>query len=128
MSFCSNSYNLKFCFSSVYWRTFGYTIFLVFLLVCTRINQKVSRRVRKPHTAVHVRSMDFPNLVIKLVAIVPVLCWWSLQRRVLLETGDVWIHSLCCSNKVCDASTMYCLMPVLNQERWLICSSVFPMK
>jgi hypothetical protein len=38
--------------------------FLFFLLVCTRINRKVFQRVSKPHTFVHVRSMDFPNLVL----------------------------------------------------------------
>jgi hypothetical protein len=40
------------------------TYFLFFLLVCTRINRKVR----------NVRSMDFPNLVQTLVAIVLVLC------------------------------------------------------
>lgn len=51
--------------------------FLFFRLVRTRICQKVFRRVSRPHKAVHVRSMDFPNLVHTLVAIVPVPCWWS---------------------------------------------------
>jgi hypothetical protein len=37
--------------------------FLFFLLVCTRINRKVFKRVSKLHAVVHVRSMDFPNLV-----------------------------------------------------------------
>jgi hypothetical protein len=32
--------------------------FLYFLVVCTRINLKVFQRVSKPHTVVHVRSMD----------------------------------------------------------------------
>jgi hypothetical protein len=35
--------------------------FLFFLLVCTRF-------IRKPHSVVHVRSMDFSNLVHTLVA------------------------------------------------------------
>jgi hypothetical protein len=42
--------------------------FLFFLLVCTRINRKVFQRVSKPHTVIHVRSVDFPNLVHKLAA------------------------------------------------------------
>jgi hypothetical protein len=42
--------------------------FLFFLLVCTRINRKVLRRVSKPHTVVHLRSIDFPNLVHTIVA------------------------------------------------------------
>jgi hypothetical protein len=42
--------------------------FLFFLLVCTRINWKVFQRVSNPHTVVHLRSMDFPNLVHTLVA------------------------------------------------------------
>jgi hypothetical protein len=44
--------------------------FLFSLLVCTRINRKVVQCVGKPHTVVHVRSMDFPNLVHTFVAIV----------------------------------------------------------
>jgi hypothetical protein len=42
--------------------------FLFFLLVCTRIKRKVFQRVSKLHTVVHVRSMDFPNLVHTLIA------------------------------------------------------------
>jgi hypothetical protein len=42
--------------------------FLFFLLVCTRINRKVFHRVSKLHTVVHVRNMDFPNLVHTLIA------------------------------------------------------------
>jgi hypothetical protein len=37
--------------------------FLLFFLVCTRINRKVFQCVSKPDTVVHVRSMNFPNLV-----------------------------------------------------------------
>jgi hypothetical protein len=41
--------------------------FFIFLLVCTRIIQKVFQRVCKLHTVVHVRSMDFLNLVHTLI-------------------------------------------------------------
>jgi hypothetical protein len=41
--------------------------FLSFLPVCTRINRKVFQRVSKLHTVVHVRSMDFSNLVHTLI-------------------------------------------------------------
>jgi hypothetical protein len=47
---------------------FNIQYFLFFLLVCTRINRKVFQRVSKPHTVLHVRSMDFSNLVHTLVA------------------------------------------------------------
>jgi len=40
-------------------------LFLLCSLVCRRINLKVYRRVSIPHRTVHVRSMDFPNLVHK---------------------------------------------------------------
>ena len=116
----NNSYILTFCFSSLYWRAFGYTIFLDFPSIEYRNESEGFPTLSKPHTAIHVRNMDFPNLVLTLVAIVPVICRWSIQRRVTPETGDVWIHSLCLSNKVCNAATIYCLMPILNRERWWI--------
>jgi hypothetical protein len=53
--------------------------FLFFLLVCTRINRKVFQRVSKPHTVIHVRSMDFSNLVHTLVAMS--LCFVDSQCK-----------------------------------------------
>ena len=72
----NNSYNITFTFSSVFWSLCDTQYFWFFLLVCTKIDQKVFRRMRKPHTVVHARSMDFPNLDFTIVAIVPVVCWW----------------------------------------------------
>ena len=35
---------------------------------------------------------------------------------------DVWIHSFCWSNKVCNAATIYGLMPILNriESYWIV--------
>jgi hypothetical protein len=44
--------------------------FLFFLLVCTRINRKVFQGLSKLHTVVHVRSMDFSNLIHTLITTV----------------------------------------------------------
>jgi hypothetical protein len=41
--------------------------FMFFFLVCTRINRKVFQCVSKPDTVVHMRSIDFPNLVHTLI-------------------------------------------------------------
>jgi hypothetical protein len=40
----------------------------IFFAFSSRINRKVFQRVSKPHKVVHLRSMDFPNLVHTLVA------------------------------------------------------------
>jgi hypothetical protein len=52
-------------FNRVYWRAFECTIFFVFPSSVYTFFQRVS----KLHRLVHVRSMDFPNLVDTLVAI-----------------------------------------------------------
>ena len=61
----SKVFVFKFCLSKCFW----IHNFLFFHLVCTQIHHKVFRRVSRPHTPVHVQSMDFPNLVHTLVAI-----------------------------------------------------------
>jgi hypothetical protein len=58
--------------------------FLFFLLVFIRINRKVFQRVSKPHRVVHLRSMDFPNLVHTLVAIS--LCF----VKVITKASRTW--------------------------------------
>lgn len=45
--------------------------------------------------AVHVRNIDFPNSVNTLVAIVLMLCSWSLQKRVAPESSNVWNRIAC---------------------------------
>ena len=65
---CNATQRKCLCLNFDYRSAFGYTIFLFFHLLHTQIHQ-VFRRVSRPHTAVHVQSMDFPNLVHTLVAI-----------------------------------------------------------
>jgi hypothetical protein len=78
--------------------------FLFFLLVCTRINRKVFQRVSKLHRVVHVRSMDFPNLVHTLVAIS--LCLVDGNRKSeshqAQSTPRLFLCSLCL--RVCSLS------------------------
>jgi len=65
----------KFSFNSMFIEVLWDTqYFLFFHLVHRRINQKVFLHVSKPHRALHVRSMDSPNLIHTLVTIFPVLC------------------------------------------------------
>jgi hypothetical protein len=105
---------------------------LFFPLVCTRINWKVFQRVIKPHTSythtvVHVKSMDFPNLVHTLVAIVLVLCWWSLQKRVTQEIANVWTQTTHLSESLECVATVHLLLWIFNLKLWLrcYCSSSF---
>jgi hypothetical protein len=75
--------------------------------VCTRINRKVFQRVSKPHTVVHLRSMDFPKLVHTLLAMSMSLCFvdghcksgshkklqtFELERHICRTVGIIGMH------------------------------------